>query len=125
MADSDLTPPRRRLPDVALPPLAGGDAVPLRARRQGTVLVLLDETADDAATDYLRRLAEAEPALRGWDGRVLVVVAGTTMPPALAALVLPFPVLADPGRVTGVAAGVEPPAVVVGDQWGEIHATQQ
>ena len=125
MTDTDDPPPRRRIPDLALAPLAGGEPVPLRARRQGTVLVLLGGAPDESAAGYLRRLAAAEPSLRGWDGRVLVVVDGEAAAarPALDALALPFPVLVDVKRAVAAAAGVAAPALVVADQWGDVHAT--
>jgi hypothetical protein len=90
------------------------------------VLVLLAVAVAERDRAYLRALAEAEPALRGWDGRVLVVVAAgnaSAVASELAALELPFPVLADPTAVVAAAAGVEPPALVVSDQWGEVHAS--
>ena len=126
MSDPTLT-PRRRLPDIALPPLAGGTDVPLRAHRRGSVLVLLGGAPGAREGEYLRQLADAEPALRDWDGRVLVVVAGdgAEVRPALDALRLPFPVLADPERTVLRAAAVAAPALVVADQWGEVHAAAQ
>ena len=130
MTESDLTPRRRRLPDASLVPLArDGDAVPLRAHRRATVLVLLDERTDERDVAYLRELAKAEMSLRGWDGRVLVVVAGDGA--ALRALLLdappplPFPVLADPQGTLAAAAGVAPPALVVTDQYGEVYAAHE
>jgi hypothetical protein len=134
MADADdPTPARRRLPDTAFPPLAGGGPpVPLREPRHATVLVLLGEAPDEPALAYLRQLEEAAAALAGWDGRVLVVARATAgggaerEPPhtRLAALRLPFPVLADPAGTLAAAAGVAAPALVVADQWGEVHAAE-
>jgi hypothetical protein len=124
VSDPDAT-PRRRLPDVALAPAAGGHAVPLRRPRHAVVLVLLGGAPDDDARDFLRRLAGAEPSIAGWDGRVLVVATGGGAggPGAAAAggSALPFPVLADPAGAVVAAAGVDPPAVVVADQWGEVY----
>lgn len=126
---------RRRLPDVALPPVAGGPAVPLRAHRRAAVLVLLNAAADAASADaatadvsagaFLRQLADAAPALADWDGRVLVIVGGDAARAdgmgAAATPELSFPVLADPPHAVAAAAGVAPPAVVIADQWGEVH----
>ena len=124
MTEPDPTPVRPRLPDLSLPPLSGGDAVALRAHRQAAVLALLDGSAAERDLDYLRELAAAAPALGGWDGRVLVVVEGegAAVRPALEALGLPFPVLVDARRTVAAEAGVDPPALVVADQWGEVHA---
>jgi len=128
MTDPDST-TRPRLPDTPLPPLAGGAAVPLRAHRQATVLVLLPSRPDTADVAYLRSLGAAEPALRGWDGRVVAVLAGGASTEELAAaratldpLALPFPVAADASGTVARAAGVTPPALVVCDQWGEVYA---
>jgi hypothetical protein len=125
VSDHDAV-PRRRLPDIALPPLDGGPRVALRAPRQGTVLVLLGAGVGERDGAYLRALAAAEPELRGWDGRVLVVVEGADPEArtALDALALPFPVLADPDGAVTAAAGVAAPAVAVVDQWGEVHAAR-
>ncbi len=125
--DPDAAPRRARLPDAALPPLAGGPPVPLRANRRAAVLVLLGGAPDAGGAEYLRALADAEPALAGWDGRVLVVVSGpdaaadAAFGAAFGALRLPFPVLADAAGTVAAGAAVAPPAVVVVDQWGEVH----
>jgi hypothetical protein len=102
------------------------------------VLALFDgaPTAADAA--FLRALAGAAAAVGDWDARVLVVVGrdpagrpadgpadpGASADPAagaFAALALTVPVLADPGGRLATAAGVVAPALVVADQWGEVH----
>jgi hypothetical protein len=125
--DDFHTPVRRpRLPDVALPALpalASGARVPLRAPRRASVLVLLDDTPEERDLAYVRELAEAERALADWDGRVLVVVGGpaTAMAHALTALALPFPVLVDAEGHVATGAATAAPAIVVTDQWGEIH----
>ncbi len=133
--DLDAAPRRARLPDAALPPLAGGPPVPLRANRHAAVVVLLDGAPDARGAEYLRALADAEPALAGWDGRVLVVVSGPDAAAAAAAdgaadgafgaafgaLRLPFPVVGDAAGSVAAGAVVAPPAVVVADQWGEVH----
>ena len=125
MSDAELTPRRSRLPNVSLPPLGGGAAVPLRAPRHGTVLVLLGADAAERDAAYLRALADAGPSLAEWDGRVLVIVEGDDAPrPALAALGVPFPVLLDREGAVARAAGVAAPAVVVLDQWGDVHAAE-
>ena len=141
MTDADA-PGRARLPDVALGPLAGvgeagkdGGAVSLRERRHGTALVLVGATLTAAGADYLAALAAAAPALHGWDGRVLVVagasagdtggITGDGIAPPLAALHLPFPVVADPEGIIARVARVSPPAVVVVDQWGEVRDARE
>ena len=121
--DSPDAPRRARLPDTALTPVAGGGAVPLRVARHSAVLVLLDGAPGPEDRVFLDELAAGAPEIAGWDGRVLVVIAGdaTQTGEAVAALGLPFPVLADPAGTVLAAAGVAAPALVVADQWGEVH----
>lgn len=116
----DPAPPRRRLPDVALPTATGGAPVPLRARRRGTVLVLLPPEVGARERAYLAALADAEEELRGWDGRVLVVLASQAEAEALGAPAS-LPVVVDREGVVAAAAEVRSPAVIVVDQWGEAH----
>jgi hypothetical protein len=122
--------PRPRLPDLALAPIAGGEGVPLRVHRRGAVLVLLDGAPDAPARDFLAALAGAAGTLADWDARMLVVVGGggeggagggDDVRAAFAALASPFPALADPRGRVAAAAGVAAPALVVADQWGEVH----
>jgi hypothetical protein len=120
MSDLDL-PTRPRLPDLALPAMAGGDPVPLRAHRRAAVLVLLAGALDPADAAYLGALADAAPGLTGWDGRVLAIAPDAALGPALDALALPFPVIVDVDGRVAAAAGVAAPALVVADQWGEVH----
>lgn len=111
--------PRPRLPDIALPPIDGGDPVPLRLRRHATVLVLLPSIARDADVAYLAELARQAHALRDWDARVFAVVADGATPADRA-----IPVLVDADRIVARAAQVDAPALVVADQWGEVHVRE-
>jgi hypothetical protein len=64
-----------RLPALTMPGLSGERAVDLRAgSRDARVLLLLDEVCVQPFLGYLQRLAEALPAFRTWNGRVLVVL---------------------------------------------------
>ena len=122
---ADTPPPRARLPDLALPTLVGDTTVPLRARRMGTVLVLLaagaETTLRDADAAWLRLLAANGDALRGWDGRVIVVLDGA--PGArVPKLPLSLDAVTDQQRAVTRAAGIDAPALVIADQWGEVHA---
>ena len=124
---ADTPPSRPRLPDVTLPPLAGSGATSgaaVRARRQGTVLVLLRAPLRDRDAAYLRDLAARATELGDWDGRVLAVVSGDPSDAArsLERLTLPFPIVADMNGTLAAAASVAAPALVVADQWGEVHA---
>lgn len=110
---------RPRLPDLSLAPARGGAPVAVRAHRRGTVLVLVAGAGDEGLDAYLAALAAHEGELAGWDGRVLVVVADADAAPATG-----FPVLVDERGRIAAAAGVGAPAVVVADQWGEVHAAE-
>ena len=124
---ADTPPSRPRLPDVTLPPLAGAGAITgaaVRARRQGTVVALLRAPVRDRDAAYLRELAARASELGDWDGRVLAVVSGdpSNAAQSLERLALPFPIVADANEALAAAAGVAAPALVVADQWGEVHA---
>lgn len=121
MSDADDPVERPRLPDISLPTADGGAPVPLRARRQGTVLVLLDGAPDDGAREAIRALASHEAALRDWDGRVVVVVPEAASAPGD----VPFAVAVDATGRVARAAGVDAPALVVADQWGEVHVASR
>ena len=125
MTDFHRPPERPRLPDLSLPRADGGDAVPVRAHRRGTVLVLLGARVREADVEYLRSLAAHEDALRAWDGRVLVVVPdAASSRDGGAPGASPFPVVVDAASRLARAADVVPPALVVADQWGEVHVAE-
>ena len=124
MAD-DESPQRERVPDVSLPTLEGDATVPLRARRTGTVLVLLAaaEATPPREVDaaWLQLLAANVEALREWDGRVVVVLDGESQR-TVPALSSSLDVVADAQRRVARATGLDAPALVIADQWGEVHA---
>ena len=102
--ERDLKLGDRRLPDVKLPAAPGGSLVPLRPPgRISPVLVLADDADCDACRAWLHRLAAASDDIGEWDGRVIVVV------------------LASPDRTLVARLGISAPAVVIADQYGEIH----
>jgi hypothetical protein len=117
----DDEPRRARIPDIALPPLAGGASVPLRMRRMGTVLVLLGAVPRPGDAAWLASLVEVEPSLREWDGRVVVVVQPGAAVPELLGMEHVIPTVVDDAGRVARAAGVSAPALVVTDQWGEVH----
>jgi peroxiredoxin len=119
-----LTLGARRLPDVTLAAVPGGAPEPLRPRGRTAPLVVAVHAADCAeCLAYLRALAEESEEIAAWDGRVRVVVPAS--PEAAAAvrdaLSPAFAVLADPERVLEARTGIEGAAVIVADQYGEIH----
>ena len=129
MTDTDdyhRPPARPRLPEISLPAADGDREHPLRAHRRGTVLVLLGDGVRDGDTDWLRRLVAHETELAGWYGRVLVVagVADAGQARELAAAGVAFPIVVDAAARVATAAGVAAPALVVADQWGEVHVAE-
>ena len=123
MRHSDDLPRRPRLPDLMLPALAGGGTVPLREHRHGSAIVLLGETVRPDDVRWLGELAAHERALRDWDGRVLVVAGPDTDVEPVTRLGLPFPMVRDAEGRVARAAGLEAPALVLADLYGEVFAT--
>ncbi len=120
----DLVHPKVRLPDVALPSANGRAEQRVRAGgRLSPVLVLLHPGACAGCAEFVAQLSEAAPALEEWDGRVLVI---TPDPPAEKEDAGgAFPLLSDPERRLSASLGITPPAVVVADQWGEVHLASE
>lgn len=116
-ARDELVNPRRRLPELSLA-TPSGETVRLRGGgRRSPVLVLVHVGPCAACDAFLRALAAASDALREWDGNVRVI--------APAPAESPFPLLVDTeGRVAS-ALGVRAPAVVIADQWGEVHEAHE
>jgi peroxiredoxin len=126
--ERDLKLGARRLPDVKLPAAPGGSPTPLRPPgRISPVLVLADDAECDACRAWLHRLAAAADDIGEWDGRVVVVVPAS---PARAIGVADdaakhFTILADLDRTLAARLGISAPAVIIADQYGEIHHASQ
>lgn len=121
---TELTNPRKRLPDPRLFTVPGGELRPVRAPgRRAPVLVLLHGPKCAACRAWADALASASSALEEWDGAVrLVLPASADVASRFAeTCTAPFPVVADPEQRVARGAGVRPPAVVIADPWGEIH----
>lgn len=122
--EHDLKLGARRLPDVKLASAPGGSPVPIRLPgRVSPVLVLVDRAECDACRAWLRRLAAVSSDIAEWDGRVIVVVPAS---PEDAARIVddappPFAILADPDRALAARLAISTPALVIADQYGEIH----
>lgn len=114
MGREELTNPRDRLPEMKLP-VAGGERSEsvLPAGRRRPVVLLLHGSCD-RCRDFAGRL-DAK-AIQAGGGAVRIVV------PEAAEISAPSPalVLEDDGRLAS-AIRVAIPAVVVADEWGEIH----
>ena len=117
-----LVHPPRRLPDLALATL-GGAACPLRpGGRRSSVLVLVHSTECAACAAFVVRLAAAADGLRAWDGEVRVIVPAAQAGSPSAS---PFTLLVDAEQRVATALGITPPAVVIADQWGEVHDVRE
>lgn len=122
-----LTNPGRRLPDISLPSAVDGSEKPIRPRaRDSVVLVLVDAPGCARCTAHLRELSTVRTELEEWDGRLLVVLrelAGASRN-RVGEIGGEFAVLLDPEGKVGAALGLQAPATVVADQWGEVHAAE-
>ncbi len=119
-----LTNPGGKLPDVSLP-VAGRD-LSRRARgsrRRAPVLVLLDRADCEACWLYVAQLADLHGDIVDWAGEVLIVAPESLTAERLAAHPLPdtFSVLEDPDHRLARGLRIEPPAVVIADQWAVVR----
>jgi hypothetical protein len=124
---SQLTNPQRRLPDLSLPAFPAGALTPLRGSgRQAPVLVLVHGLGCTECRAYLEDLAVERDSILEWDGCLLVVTPdapGVAVNPG-GAFEPPVLLLSDPSQQLARAISIGAPAVVIADQWGEIHAAE-
>jgi peroxiredoxin len=122
--ERDLKLGARRLPDVKLASAPGGLPTPLRPPgRVSPVLGLVDGADCDACRAWLHRLAAVSANIGEWDGRVIVVVPAPLDQAIQIAddATKSFTILADPDRTLAARLGISAPALVIADQYGEIH----
>lgn len=118
----ELINPQRRLPDLALPLSPGGEPRPLRPPgRRSPVLVLVHGAGCAACGEFVARLGAESRSIEEWDGRPLVIAPEDLARAGDLRTRTSLPVLADPERRLDRALSVGPPAVVVADQWGQVH----
>jgi hypothetical protein len=120
-ARAPLTRPHRRLPDLALSTPSGA---PRRLRpggRRSPVLVLVHPGGCGACAELVAHLHAASAALKEWDGDVLVITPDRAEDVGDSPSTPSFPILLDPEQRLASALGLTPPAVVIADQWGEVH----
>lgn len=125
MGRAELTNPQHRLPALSLVRVPEGVLQPVRLPgRRAPVVVLLHGSGCAPCRAYVALLASVSPSLQEWDGYVRLV-----LPESLedarrfhAREPLPFAVLADPEQRLAGACRAAPPAVVIADQWGEVHS---
>jgi peroxiredoxin len=123
-----LTNPSRRLPERSLPAAATGAPTPIRKPgREATVVVLVHGSDCAECRAYLGRLAGERDSILEWNGLILGVTPDAPEETARPESVLdpPFHLLSDPVGSLARDLSLQPPAVVVADQWGEIHAVEE
>jgi len=96
-----------------------GAAVPLRSGRGPRAIFVAHSSDCAGCRAYIAQLAEHQPAIAEWGGRVSVVVYEPTSHAALLhdCATADNQVLADPDR----EFDTEPAAVVIADEWGEVY----
>jgi peroxiredoxin len=119
-----LTNPGGKLPDVSLP--VAGRGFSRRARgsvRRAPVLILFDQTDCEACWTYVSQLAEERGEIEEWVGEVLIVVPEPLPADQLTERALPetFSVLEDSDRRLARGLEIDPPAVVIADQWAVVR----
>lgn len=121
-----MTNPPRRLPELSLPRESSGAATPISAAgRDASIVVFVHGIECEPCARYLRLLAAEKEAIREWDAKVVAVRVGEAVGAnGVEAAAFEFPILADPAGTLAASLTLEVPAIVIADQWGEIHAAE-
>ena len=110
--------PGSRLPSIALRSDAGGDPVQLRpAPRRSLLLLLLHGTACARCAEFVDLLEAEAERIAEWEADPIIVVSTA----GAEGLTGPYRVLVDEAGRLAASLALEPPGVVIADQWGEIH----
>lgn len=119
----ELKNPVHRLPHLELMAAGGGLRHVHGSRRRSPVLVLVHPEGCAGCSGYLADLARSHAEIEEWDGEVLVVSPDPPAEPDSTVSLAdhPFTRLHDPEGRLATALRIEPPAIVVADQWGEIR----
>lgn len=123
-----LTNPGGKLPDVSLP--VAGRGFSRRARgsvRRAPVLVLFDRVDCEACWKYVSGLADERDEIAEWVGEVLIVLPDPIAAEQLTERSLPeaFSVLEDSDRRLARGLEIDPPAVVIADQWAVVRHVER
>lgn len=121
MPRSTLTNPARRIPHTSLHSADGGREVPIIWRRTAPILLFLHAEGCAQCRDYAASVAAEIVDLQEWDGRPLIVLATPPAAEDASPADIRIPVLHDAENRLADKLGVAAPAVVIGDQWGEIY----
>lgn len=115
--------PRARIPDLTLPGAANGEPIRIRQGRRAPVLFLFDDAGCERCRTAFAEIAARAGELTEWDGRLVAVLPSPPATEVDRAWIegLSVPAVVDSESRIADAAGVAAPAVVVADQWGEIH----
>jgi hypothetical protein len=119
MSRSDLLNPARRLPDITLPDAREGTPVRLRPTGDRSVLIVMIHPECPDCAGWVEKLAEQKEEIGSWKGDVrLVANQGGRRS-------YPFQALLDSEDQLARALGLAAPAVIIADQWGEIHEAEE
>lgn len=113
---SQLTGHSRRFPD--LEPEANPDDSPVLRPGRSLVAIVVHNPACAACRAYVETVLGERAELDSWDADIAVIVCDERQDADS-----PFPsirVVHDPGRAVAGAAGLQPPGVVIVDQWRDI-----
>jgi peroxiredoxin len=114
-----------RLPDRSVERTDGAGQLPVKRRgRDSTILLMLHAANCPACRGYVGRLQDEAAAIRDWDGRVLLVWAAPVARAAATARVSGFDSGIDVDGGLLARLGLELPAILIADQWGELFAVQ-
>lgn len=119
-ARNSLTNPGRKIPDFAFATRSGAPRSLRAGGRRSPVLVLVHPGTCETCAEFIQRLGAASAALNDWDGDV-VVITPETPDDSGSGSIDRFPVLFDPEQRLASSLSITPPAVVIADQWGEVH----
>lgn len=119
---TQLTGHHRRVPKLTLES-ATGEFVSLFRRRRATILILIHDLTCSACRAYVESIDAERAELDSWAADIAIIVSDDRGRPSAHAS--PCATYYDPERRVSELAGVEPPGVVVVDQWGEATDTQE
>jgi hypothetical protein len=119
---SHLINPDRRLPRLSLPSWPHGDALPVQPSGRGSTAIVMVHGGECEACDaYIRQLEREMPALEEWDCRVRVIFPSPPTETERRGSQPGIRCLVDEDRRLARLLDLSHPAVVVVDQWRQIH----
>ena len=121
-----------RLPYLLLPSAADGSRQTLYTKSGLSPLVLLLHGVNcSSCRAYAEQLVAAQKALQEWDGQMVMVVADSLANATLWQAQLHqqggacLRVLADPEQRAAGMCGMQPPALLIADQWGVLYFVEE